>query len=211
MSEHENVLAFIRTKNQAPLTLDPAGTALLVIDVQRYFVRPEYPFGQVLERLSPGITAGYFRRVQNTVVPSIRRLQDAFRSRGRPIFYTGTGTRMGDGRDLPGWLRDLDQLGLAVLGTRIWPLVSDPSWQVDDSVAPLPSEPVLIETSSGPLASTSLDQSLRNMGIECVVVTGLTTDVCVSQTARELADRGFTVVVVEDADSEVQARVSPGD
>ena len=66
MSEHQNVPALIRTKNQAPLTLDLPRTALLVIDVQRYFVRAEYPFGQVLEGLTPGITAGYSGHVQNT-------------------------------------------------------------------------------------------------------------------------------------------------
>jgi nicotinamidase-related amidase len=198
-SEHEDVLAIIHRKNQAPLPLDPQRTALLVIDVQRYFVRPEYPFGQVFERLVPGVTAGYFERVQKSVTPNIRRLLKAFRSRGGSIFYTATGTRMGYGRDLPGWLRDLDQLGLAVLGTRIWPSVEDPSWQVDDSVAPLAGEPVLIKTSSGPFASTRLDQTLRHLGIDSVVVTGLTTDVCVTQTAREMADRGFTTVIVTDA------------
>jgi nicotinamidase-related amidase len=117
---------------------------------------------------------------------------------------------MGDGRDLPGWLRDFDQLALAVPGTRVWPSVEDPSWQVDDSVAPLPSEPVLIKTSSGPLASTKLDQMLRNMGIDSVVVTGLTTDVCVSQTAREMADHGFAAVMVEDACTTLSAEMHRG-
>jgi nicotinamidase-related amidase len=199
MSEHEDVLAIIEQKNLAPLALHPERTALLVIDVQRYFVHPDHPFGQVFERLSPGVTAGYFQRVRETVVSNIRRLQDGFRARGMPIFFTATGTQTGDGRDLPAWLRDLDQLGLAVLGQRVWPRVDDPSWQVDQSVAPLPNEPVLIKCSSGPLASTRLDQTLRHLGIDSVVVTGLTTDVCVTQTAREMADRGFVTVVVQDA------------
>jgi nicotinamidase-related amidase len=172
---------------------------LLVIDVQRYFVHPDQTFGQVFERLSPGVTTGYFRRVRDTVLPNIRRLLDGFRARGLPIFYTATGTQTGDGRDLPGWLRDLDQLGLAVLGQRVWPRVGDPSWQVDDAVAPQAGEPVLVKCSSGPVASTRLDQTLRHLGIDLVVVTGLTTDVCVTQTAREMADRGFTAIAVEDA------------
>lgn len=199
MSEHEDVLAIVSRKNQAPLPLDRARTALLVIDVQRYFVHAEHAFGQLFERLSPGVTSGYFRRVRETVVPNVRRLQDGFRALGMPIFFTATGTHTGDGRDLPGWLRDLDQLGLAVLGQRVWPPVGDASWQVDERVAPLPGEPVLVKCSSGPVASTRLDQTLRHLGVETVVVTGLTTDVCVTQTARELADRGFTAVVVEDA------------
>ena len=199
MSEHEAILGIIHQKNQAPLVLAPERTALLVIDVQRYFVRPELSFGQVFERLSPGVTEGYFARVKTTVLPNIRRLEKGFRARGMPIFFTATGTLVGNGHDLPGWLRELDQLGLAVLGQRVWPQVGDPSYQVDDEVAPLPGEPVLIKCSSGPLASTRLDQTLRNLGIDTVVVTGLTTDVCVTQTAREMADRGFTAAIVEDA------------
>ncbi len=58
---------------------------------------------------------------------------------------------------------------------------------------------MLNKTSSGPLNSTKLDQTLRNMGIETLIVTGLTTDVCVTQTARETADRGFQVIIAEDA------------
>lgn len=199
MSEHERVISIVRQKNQAPFTLHPERTALLVIDVQRYFTEPDQSFGQVFERLSPGVTAGYFRRVRDTVVPNIRRLQDGFRARRIPIFFTTTGTHTGDGRDLPGWLRELDQLGLAVLGQRVWPRIDEPGFQVDERVAPFGDEPVLIKCSSGPVASTRLDQTLRNLGVDTVVVTGLTTDVCVTQTAREMADRGFTAVVVDDA------------
>jgi isochorismate hydrolase len=50
MNEHERILEVIRLKDQAPLTFDPHRSALLVIDVQRYFVSPDYPFAQVLER-----------------------------------------------------------------------------------------------------------------------------------------------------------------
>jgi biuret amidohydrolase len=199
MNEHERVLELIRLKDQVPSKLDPSKTALLVIDVQRYFVSPDYPFGQTFEKLVPGATAGYFERVRNTVIPNIKRLQEFFRSQHLPIIYTAIGSHMEDGRDLPGQLRDLDQLGLAVLGKRITPPVNDPGWQIDDSVAPLPGELVLNKTSCGPLNSTKLDQTLHNMGIDTLIVAGLTTDVCVTQTARETADRGFQVTIAEDA------------
>ena len=210
MNEHESVLAIINQKNSAPFVPDPARTALLIIDVQRYFVRPDDTFGQVFERLIPGVTSGYFQRVGETVVPNIRRLQRAFRDQGMPVLYTATGTRTGDGRDLPGWLRDLDNLGLAVLGKRVWPAVGDASWQVDESIAPKPGEPVFTKCSSGPVASTRMDQTLRHMGIDTVVVTGLTTDVCTSQTARELADRGFTTILVDDATTTLSEEMHRG-
>jgi nicotinamidase-related amidase len=199
VSEHDDVLAIIRQKNAAPFELTPSRTALLIIDVQRYFVHPDHAFGQVFEALKPGVTAGYFRRVREQVLPNLQRLLMRFRTLGLPVFFTATGTHTGDGRDLPGWLRELDQLGLMVLGRRVWPPVGDPSWQVDDAVAPAAGEPVLVKCSSGPVASTRLDQTLRHLGVDTVVVTGLTTDVCASQTARELADRGFTTILVDDA------------
>ncbi|MFN2579299.1 MAG: cysteine hydrolase family protein [Pyrinomonadaceae bacterium] len=81
--------------------------------------------------------------------------------------------------------------------------MNDPSWQIDESISPPMGEIVLNKTSSGPLNSTKLDQTLHNMEINSLVVCGLTTAVCVTQTARETADRGFRVVVAEDACTEM--------
>jgi biuret amidohydrolase len=60
-------------------------------------------------------------------------------------------------------------------------------------------ESVVAKTTSGPLNSTKLDHTLHLLGVDTVVVTGVATNVCVTQTAREFADRGFRVVVAEDA------------
>ena len=203
MNDHEKVQQLLRIKDQAPITIDPAKSALIVVDVQRWFTEPEHPFAQVIEKLVPGATAGYFDRVRSTVVPNIRRLQEAFRSQGLPVIFLGVGCYLQDGRDLPAWMRDFDQLGLTLLGRRVTPLVNDSSWQIDGRVAPLPGEMVLNKTSSGALNSTKLDQILHNLGINSLVVCGLTTAVCVTQTARETADRSFRVVVVEDACTEM--------
>lgn len=155
----------------------------------------------------PGATDGYFERVKSTVLGNIQRLQGAFRSRGLPVIFLGAGCYLEDGRDLPEWMKDFDQLGLTLLGRRVCPPVNDPSWQIDDSVAPLPGEMVLNKTSSGPLNSTKLDQTLHNLGVNSLVVCGLTTAVCVTQTARETADRGFRVMVAEDACTEMSVEM----
>ena len=198
MNEHEKILEIIRLKDQAPLDFDVDHSSLLVIDMQRYFVSPNYPFGQTIEKLVAGASEGYFARVKDSVVPNVQRLLTAFRKSGRPVIFTGTGT-YNDGSELPPWLKDFDQLGIALVGDRIWPRTDDPSWQIDDRVRPEPSEIVLHKTTSGPVNSTKLDQLLHNLGITSLIVTGLTTDVCVTQTARETADRGFRVIVAEDA------------
>jgi nicotinamidase-related amidase len=203
MTDHEKVQELLRLKDQAPLPMDASKSALVVVDVQRWFTRPEYAWAQVIEKLVGGATAGYFERVQSTVLGNIQRLQQAFRSRGLPVIFLGAGCCLPDGRDLPEWMRDFDQLGLQLLGTRVTPPVNHSSWQIDDRVSPLAGEMVINKTSSGALSLTKLDQTLHNLGINSLVVCGLTTAVCVTQTARETADRGFRVIIAEDACTEM--------
>ncbi len=207
MTEHEKIQAVVRIKDQAPLALDPVKSALIVVDMQRYFVRPEYPFARTIEKVMPGATAGYFERVSSTVLGNARHLLATFRSLHLPVIYLAAGCCMEQGRDLPAWMRDFDETGLHLVGERVHPPVNHPSWQIDDAVAPQPGEMVLNKTSSGALASTKLDQTLHNLGVTSLVVCGLTTAVCVTQTARETADRGFRVVVAGDACTEMSVEL----
>ena len=198
-AEHGRILAIIGQKDSLPLNLPEHRTALLVIDMQRSFVRRGENFTALLDRLAPGAADGYFERVETRVVPNVARLLAAFRHAGLPIKFTGTGTEDGSGMDLAPWLRGFDELGRAVLGEAVWPQVDAPAWQIDPSVAPQPGEEVLLKRTADPFISTALDAQLRGIGVTTVVVVGLTSDVCVSATARAAADRGYMAVVVEDA------------
>ena len=202
MTDHEMLQEMIAGKKNLPIALDPARTALVIIDVQRFFTRPESDFAKVHNILKPGVINGYLGRVQ-TVLARIRELQQSFRGLQLPVTFCAVGSDTGDSRDMPCWLKDFDELALRLIGHRANPVVNDWSWQMDDSVAPLPGELVVNKKSSGALASTKLDQILHNMGINSVVVCGLTTAICVGQTARELADRGFRAVIANDACTEI--------
>ena len=199
MSEHEQVAAVLLAKNQTPIELNASCTALVVVDMQRYFTEPSFPYTDAFEKVSPGICSGYLRRVRETVIPSIQRLLDLFRQHDCTIVFTTVGSNTNDGSDLPSWLRSLDQLALSTVGSRMWPPVGDPSWEIDRALTPGPSDIVLSKFSAGAFTKTNLEQELRNRGIENLVITGVATDVCVSTTAREAADRDFRVVVVSDA------------
>ena len=157
-TDHEKILEIIRLKDQAPLVLARDKTALLVIDMQRYFVSPHYPLMQTFEKLVPGVSAAYCERVNASVIPNIKRLLDCFRARRMPVMYTAIGTCLKDGQDLNSMWKALDQLSLDTIGERMFPAVDEPSWQIDDSVAPQPGELVVNKTSSGTLNSTMLDQ-----------------------------------------------------
>src|SRR5262245_38014749 len=116
MTEHEQIVGILRAKNTTTLRLNPSHTALMVVDMQRYFTQPSHPFTAVFDRLSPGAAAGYLRRVRETVIPSIQRLLDCFRTTRSLIVFTTVGSETGQGNDLPGWMQALDALGLATLG-----------------------------------------------------------------------------------------------
>jgi biuret amidohydrolase len=198
MNEYEQIMSIVRAKNSAAIQLNPRGTALIVVDMQRYFTQPSYPFTQVFDKLSPGASAGYLKRVREIVTPNIQKLLVAFRDFSGPVVFTAVGTEAGDGRDLPCWLRAFDELGLATLGQRVWPPITDLSWEIDEALAPQPGELILNKLSAGTFATTGLEQRLRNQGVNSVVVTGVASDVCVTTTAREAADRGFQTIMVGD-------------
>ena len=198
MSEHKQVISIVRAKNAAPIELNPRRTALVVVDMQRYFTQPSYPFTQVFEKLSPGSTNGYLKRVGDIVIPNIRKLLAVFRDCAAPVIFTAVGTEAGDGRELPCWLRAFDELGLATLSKRVWPPIIDPSWQIDEALAPHSGEVILNKLSAGSFATTGLEQRLRHQDVDSVVVTGVSSDVCVATTAREAADRGFRTILVGD-------------
>jgi nicotinamidase-related amidase len=175
--------------------LVPDRTALIVVDVQRYFVHPEYPLGKWVTEWDADGANAYFNRVRNLVIPNIQRLLERARQLGLFIVFTEVGSLRPDGADLPGWMRR----HIAASGAAVYPPFSDPSCRVDDSISPRPGELILQKTTSGPLSSTKLDQTLRVLRIDTVVVAGLVTEVCVAQTAREFGDRDFDAIVVDDA------------
>ncbi len=75
---------------------------------------------------------------------------------------------------------------------------------------PLDGEPVLQKTVNSAFIGTPLEDHLRREGIESIVIAGMTTDHCVSTTARMAENLGFDVVVVEDATATFERRGPDG-
>ena len=181
------------------LSLDVDTTALVVIDMQRYFTQPDFPLGKHCESIVDGGAAPYFERVSEIVIPNIQKLLSAFRATGAPVVFTEFGSHALDGSDLPAWARRFNEDTQKAVGAVAFPPFADPSARTDDRLKPQPGEAVLQKTTTGTVASSPVDHNLRARGIRSVIVTGVATDYCVSQTARELADRDFDVAIAEDA------------
>lgn len=198
-SDHQAILNVIAQKAQKPLELPLGATALLVIDVQQYFMQPDGRLAKLGNAIAPAAAESYQKRVATQVLPNVERLVNAFRDTDRPLFFTGVGTRTGDGTDLSGCLRAFDEISRGAVGSSMFPHVNDADWQIHDAVAPSADETVLQKTTTDPFVSTELEQTLRGHGVTTVVVCGVLTDACVSSTARGAADRNFDTIVVEDA------------
>lgn len=167
------------------IKLNPATTALLVIDVQNTYMLPKESNAETA-RWQP-----FYDRMNNVVIPNIARLIGECRERGVEVIFARIACHKTDGRD-----RSLSQKkpGFNYL---LIPKDSDEGQFVPE-LTPTDDDIVVIKTTDSALTGTNLRLMLRNMEITDVIATGIFTDQCVSSTVRSLADESFGVVVVDD-------------
>jgi nicotinamidase-related amidase len=129
----------------------------------------------------------------------VMRLVSAFRLAGREVVFTRHGPLLADGRDMIERRRRRDSEARAATDTpALWHRGTF-EHELIEPLQPLPDELVLDKNTSSAFNSTGIEWLLRNMEINALVVVGMATDMCVETTARDAADRGFDVIVVEDA------------
>jgi nicotinamidase-related amidase len=179
--------------------------ALLIIDIQNYVANPDVGYGPLMKKNTPRLAAYYYKRLQDVVIPSNRNLLNFFRKEELCVLFTRVGPQLADGSDMirRRQQRDQHQMKKHEMPT-LWS-VGTYEHAIIDELQPNPEEYILDKNSSGAFNSTGIDQVLRNMSIEDLIITGLATDMCVETTARDAADRGFNVVIVEDGTATFEA------
>ena len=179
--------------------VDWTRAALVLIDMQNYGCNPDVGLMAMLSQRYPEIARYYLPRVTETAVPNAQRLLEAFRAAHGRIVFTRHGPLLADGSDMIPRRRRRDVEALATSGApALWSRGTF-EHELIAALAPAAGELVLDKNTSSAFNSTGVEWLLRNMGVETLVVAGVATDMCVETTARDAADRGFNVIVAEDA------------
>ena len=97
---HDKYVARQQQRNAVPLALNPLTSALMIIDIQEYFLNPESPFSRALAYQMPGICDYMQERARTVVELTLHRLLEGFRVHSLPVMYTTVASEYADGRDL---------------------------------------------------------------------------------------------------------------
>ena len=163
-------------------------SALLVVDMQYLDAHKDY--GIFLNARKKGVreAMNYYRDRLDLIVPNIARLQKAFRRKRMEVIQTKIASLTLDGRERSKGHRDKG----------IFAPKGSKDAEILKELRPMENEIVLPKTASGVFNSTAIDQILRNLVVENLVVTGVVTNNCVENAVRDACDRGFAVILVED-------------
>ncbi len=171
------------------LPLAQSNTALVLVDGQRFTCDPSLGLGALAAAGGQEeLLSEYYGRVQSALA-GMGKLLQACRAQGVPVIHVRTAGRLPDGRDLSRKVR--------AQGFAFGP--DSPEAEFMPGLAPRAGEIILDKSASGIFTGTGLDELLRNLALENLILAGISYDGAVEGSIRSTSDRGYGLVVVPDA------------
>jgi biuret amidohydrolase len=191
VTEHDGAHDYVAVYT-ARTEIDPARTCLVVVDVMYATGHPDAGLGRLLASQGRLHEAEYrYARIAEKVIPNTKRLLDFCRRNDIRCVYCTYGSEVSDYSDLTEQLRALCEATNNRVGER--------EHEIVDDLAPLPNERVFNKITPSAFTSTPIEIVLRAYGVDTLLFTGVSTNMCVEHTMRDAASYGFYCFLVEDA------------
>jgi nicotinamidase-related amidase len=175
-------------------------TGLLVVDMIYGSAHAEYGYLKMYRQMGLDSACSYYLdRLANKVIPNIKVLQEAFRRQGMPVIFTTFSSERDDYGDLlpraHHQMEAWEKQGYEHPYTRI----GEDGARILDDLAPIDRERIVNKTRISAFNGSNIDEVLRHLDLELLVLTGVGTNYCVQCTLQDAYDFGYECIVVEDA------------